>query len=65
MDRLSDRELQVMLELAAGLGIKEIAQKFSISPSTIGSHRARILAKLGLRTNADLIRYAVENELLK
>jgi len=65
IDRLSDRELQVMLELAAGLGIKEIAQKFSISPSTIGSHRARILAKLGLRTNADLIRYAVENELLK
>ncbi len=63
--RLSDRELQVMLELASGLGVKEIAQKLCISPSTIGSHRARVLAKLGLRTNADLVRYAVENQLLK
>jgi DNA-binding NarL/FixJ family response regulator len=65
MERLSDRELQVMLELASGLGIKEIAQKLCISPSTIGSHRSRILTKLGLRTNADLVRYAVENQLLK
>jgi two-component system invasion response regulator UvrY len=65
MERLSDRELQVMLELASGLGIKEIAQKLCISPSTVGSHRTRILGKLGLRTTADLVRYAVENQLLE
>jgi DNA-binding NarL/FixJ family response regulator len=65
IERLSDRELQVLLELAAGLGIKEIAQKLCISPSTIGSHRTRILRKLGLSTNADLIRYAIENKLLE
>ena len=65
IERLSDRELQVMLKLAAGEGIKEIAHNLSISPSTIGSHRARILRKLGLRTNADLVRFAVVNQLLK
>ena len=65
IERLSDRELQVMLKLAAGEGIKEIAHNLSISPSTIGSHRARILRKLGLRTNADLVRFAVEHHLLK
>ena len=65
IERLSDRELQVMLKLAAGEGIKEIAHTLCISPSTIGSHRSRILRKLGLRTNADLVRFAVEHHLLK
>ncbi len=65
LERLSDRELQVMLELASGRGVKEIAQKLSVSPSTIGSHRTRIMEKLGLHSNADLVRYAVDNHLLK
>ncbi len=64
LERLSDRELQVLLELAAGQGIKQIAHKLCISPSTVGSHRTRLLAKLGLRTGADLVRFAVENQLL-
>jgi two-component system invasion response regulator UvrY len=65
LERLSDRELQVMLKLAAGEGIKEIANGLCLSSSTIGSHRSRILRKLGLRSNADLVRFAVENNLLK
>ena len=65
IERLSDRELQVLLELASGQGIKQIAHKLCISPSTVGSHRTRLLAKLGLRTGADLIRFAVENQLLE
>ncbi len=64
IERLSDRELQVLLELASGQGIKQIAHKLCISPSTVGSHRTRLLAKLGLRTGADLVRFAVENQLL-
>jgi DNA-binding NarL/FixJ family response regulator len=65
IERLSDRELQVLLELASGQGIKQIAHKLCISPSTVGSHRTRLLAKLGLRTGADLVRFAVENQLLE
>jgi DNA-binding NarL/FixJ family response regulator len=65
LERLSDRELQVLLELASGQGIKQIAHKLCISPSTVGSHRTRLLAKLGLRTGADLVRFAMENQLLE
>jgi two-component system invasion response regulator UvrY len=65
LERLSDRELQVLLELASGQGIKQIAHKLCISASTVGSHRTRLLAKLGLRTGADLVRFAVENQLLE
>ncbi len=61
----SGRELQVMQGLASGLGIREIAQRLRISPSTIGTHRARILGKLGLRTTTELIRYALEHGLLE
>ena len=62
-EKLSDREYQVFMKLVSGQGIKEIASDLSISPSTIGTHRARILEKLGLRTRAELIRYAMEHQL--
>jgi DNA-binding NarL/FixJ family response regulator len=64
-DRLSDREYEVLMKLVTGRGIKEIAVELSITPSTIGTHRARILEKLGLRTRAELIRYAVEHRLVE
>ena len=64
-ERLSDREYQVLLKLVSGQGIKEIAGELGISPSTIGTHRARILEKLGLKTRAELIRYAMEHQLVK
>ena len=64
-EKLSDREYQVLLKLVSGEGIKEIAGELGISPSTIGTHRARILEKLGLRTRAELIRYAMEHQLVK
>ncbi len=62
-EKLSDREYQVLLKLVSGQGIKEIASELHISPSTIGTHRARILEKLGLRTRTELIRYAMEHQL--
>jgi len=64
-DKLSDREYQVFLKLVSGLGIKEIARELNISASTIGTHRARILEKMGLKTRTELIRYAVEHGLVK
>jgi len=64
-ERLSDREYQVLLKLVSGQGIKEIAGDLGISPSTIGTHRARILEKLGLKTRAELIRYAMEHQLVR
>ena len=64
-EKLSDREYQVLLKLVSGKGIKEIAGELNISPSTIGTHRARILQKLGLRTRAELIRYAMEHRLVE
>ena len=64
-EKLSDREYQVLLKLVSGQGIKEIAGELGISPSTIGTHRARILEKLGLRTRAELIRYAMEHRLVE
>lgn len=63
-ESLSDRELEVMLLLATGKSITDIADMFSISTSTVGTHRARILAKMNAKTNADLTLYAVEHKLI-
>ncbi len=63
-ETLSDREYQVLCLLARGKGISEAARTLCVSPSTIGDHRARILRKLGLKNNAELVRYALDNGLL-
>src|SRR6185437_5002207 len=56
---LSDREFEVMLLLAGGAPVSEIAGKLSLSPTTVSTYRARILTKMNVRTNADLTRYAM------
>jgi DNA-binding NarL/FixJ family response regulator len=63
-DRLSNREYQVMCLTTSGKSLKEIADELSISIQTVGTHRARILKKMGLHTSAELIRYALENDLI-
>ncbi len=60
---LSSRELQVLTMMARGLSLKEIAGQLDINPKTVSSYRARILEKLGVKTNADLVRYALEHDL--
>lgn len=55
---LSNREFQVFLELAAGLGPNEIAQKLKVSAKTITTHRARILQKMQMANNAEMTLYA-------
>jgi DNA-binding NarL/FixJ family response regulator len=62
-ERLSDREHEVLGLLAAGKTLRQIAERLSVSPKTVSTYRARIIRKLHMRTNAELIRYALENGL--
>ena len=57
--RLSDREYEVLLLIASGNTISEIAEKLSLSVKTISTYRARILEKTGLKSNAALVQYAM------
>jgi DNA-binding NarL/FixJ family response regulator len=56
---LSDRELEVLREVAQGHTAKEVAERLGVSPRTLETYKARAMAKLDLTTRADLIRYAV------
>ncbi len=62
-DQLSNREYEVMRLLGAGKTVTEVAEKLSLSVKTVSTYRARLLEKLGLQGNADLIRYVIENRL--
>lgn len=63
-DRLSDREYQVMCMLANGDAIAAIGAKLKLSPNTISTYRARIFEKLGVDSNAQLARYAIQHQLI-
>lgn len=60
---LSPREREVLRLVAEGLSSKEIADRLCVSPKTIETHRARIMKKLGLKSFADLVKYAVREGL--
>jgi DNA-binding NarL/FixJ family response regulator len=62
---LSDREYQVMVMLASGRTVSEIARELSLSVKTISTNRARLLKKMGMRTNAELTYYAVKAGLVE
>lgn len=63
-ERLSDREYQLVCMLAAGRTLKEIADELSLSIKTISTYRARILEKMRLRNNAEIINYAIRHNLV-
>jgi two-component system invasion response regulator UvrY len=63
-ERLSDREFQVLCLIAAGKPPRDIAAELNLSVRTVGTHRARLLAKMGLKNNAQLVQYAIEHGLL-
>jgi DNA-binding NarL/FixJ family response regulator len=63
-ETLSDREYQVMRMIAAGKAIKEIAKELFLSVRTVSTYRARVLEKMNMKTNAELIRYALQNKLV-
>jgi DNA-binding NarL/FixJ family response regulator len=60
---LSDREFEVMRLIAAGRTVGEIAGLLELSDKTVSTYRARILEKLGMKTNAEMIHYAIRNKL--
>jgi len=63
-DKLSDREYQVMVMLASGKSTGEIARQLLLSLPTISTYRSRILQKINLKNNAELIHYAIKNNLV-
>ena len=64
-ENLSDREYQVMCMIAEGKRLSEIADELSLSEKTISTYRARILEKMRMRKNSELIRYAVQHKLVE
>jgi DNA-binding NarL/FixJ family response regulator len=63
-ERLSDREFQVLCMIAAGKPPRTIAAELNVSVRTVGTHRARLLEKMALRNNAEIVQYAIEHGLL-
>ena len=63
-EMLSKREFQVFYKLAGGLSPTEIATELNISIKTVSTYRTRILEKMSLKTNAELIYYAIKNGLV-
>ena len=60
---LSERELEILQLIGAGKSLKEIAAMLSLSVKSVSTYRSRVLEKMTMSTNADLIRYVVENNL--
>jgi len=63
-EQLSDREYQILCLIASGKTITQISEELSLSVKTVSTYRGRILKKMNLKTNAELIYYAVKNELV-
>ena len=64
-NRLSQREFQIMCFLINGTSIIEIGKKLSISEKTVSTHRARLLEKMGIKSNTELALYAYKNKLIE
>jgi len=63
-ETLSDREFEVLRMIALGIAVTEIAERLHLSVTTVSTYRARILEKMNLATTAELIRYALRNDLV-
>ena len=64
-EKLSNREYQVFHMIGSGRDTKTIADQLSLSPKTVSTYRSRILDKMELRSNAEIIRYAIEHGLVE
>lgn len=62
--KFSTREYMVLKRLTGGDNMSQIARDFNLSPKTVATYRERLMAKIGVRTLAGLIRYALQNDLL-
>lgn len=64
-ESLSDREIEILVEVCRGLSNQEIADKLFISKRTVDKHRANILEKTGCKNTANLVVYAIKNRLVE
>jgi DNA-binding NarL/FixJ family response regulator len=64
-EELSNREYDVLCLLGSGRTVKEIAGRLELSPKTVSTYRARVLEKMKLASNADLVRYAAQHGLIR
>jgi len=64
-DKLSDREYQIMCNIALGKSAEEIAVELSLSINTIYTYRNRILEKMSMKSNVELTQYAIQNKLIE
>lgn len=62
--RITDREYQVLVLIASGKTLTQIAEKLNLGVATVSTYRARLLEKMGLKSTAELIRYGIEHELI-
>jgi DNA-binding NarL/FixJ family response regulator len=62
--QLSDREFEVLKQIASGKTVSEIAEVLFLSPNTISTYRSRILEKMNMHSNAELTHYAISNKLV-
>ncbi len=62
---MSDREFQVLRLIASGKIVSEIAKELSLSVKTISTYRTRILEKMGMKNNAELMHYAMQHRLVE
>jgi DNA-binding NarL/FixJ family response regulator len=63
-EKLSHREFEVLRMIASGKTVSQIAEELHLSVTTVSTHRARMLEKMGMENNADLMRYALHNRLI-
>jgi two-component system, NarL family, invasion response regulator UvrY len=64
-EALSDREFQVLRFLASGKTVSEIADELSLSVKTISTYRSRILDKMKMKNNAELMRYSLQQKVVE
>lgn len=64
-EMLSDREYQILLLLGDGKSVREAAEALSLSVNTVNSYRSRLMEKMHLETNADIIKYVIRNSLIE
>lgn len=64
-EKLSEREFQIMILLAKGKSVTEIAHALFISDKTVSTYKMRVLEKMDMKNNADLTRYALKNKLIE
>jgi len=63
-ERLTAREMQIMLKLARGEGVNSIAESLAISNKTVSTHKSRLMEKMLFKTNADIVKYAINHHLI-